>query len=450
MMTDSSSRDFQNRATGPTQHHAYSRGPRITRVETLIPTERMPGLMMLRLHTDAGTVGGDPVIGHGETYYIPEAAAAVLHDWMARRLLGADAAAIESHWRFLYERITAFGGTGAELRALSAVDLALWDILGQLTERPVWRLLGGPVRDRVPVYNSCGGPFYGVRGSNAQITATGSAATVSAAAASAGWPGHGDPGRPGPLEDNWASLNAPGDLAEELLDAGFTAMKLWAFDAIYREHGGLRLRKADLERGVAPFQAIRDRVGDRMDVMLDGHGFFALPAALDIARAMRPFRPLWLEDVLRPDSTHAMAEFRRGAGVPIAVSEMLVLRDQYRQVLEASAADYIMIDPTWVGGISETRRIAELAQLYNIPVLMHDCTGPLTLLSGLNVSAAVPGVTYQECVRAHLSTLYPHLIDTTVSVSDGGIALSDRPGIGARWLSELFRTDHPGYRSTSL
>src|SRR5690606_2345446 len=147
---------------------------------------------------------------------------------------------------------------------------------------------------------------------------------------------------------------------------------------------------------IEPFRQIRERVGEGMDVMLDGHGFFALPAALDIARAMREVRPLWLEDVLRPDSIGAMADLRRGAGVPIAVSEMLVLREQYRQVLEQQAADYVMIDPTWVGGISESRRIAELAQLYNVPVLMHDCTGPLTLLAGLNIAAVVPGVTYQE------------------------------------------------------
>ena len=423
--------------SGPTQEHAYCRGPRITAVETAIPSEVMPGLLLLRIHTDAGTIDGEEVVGHGETYYIPEAAAAVLHDWMAQRLLGADASAIESHWRFLYERMTAFGGIGAELRALSAVDLALWDILGQLTKQPVWRLLGGPVRDAVPVYNSCGGPLYGVRSS-----ASGKQA--------AGWPGHGDPGQAGPLEDNWACIHAPGDLAEELLADGFTAMKLWAFDSIYRESGGLRISAADMVRGVAPFAAIRDRVGDRMDVMLDGHGFFCLPAALDIAHAMQPFRPLWLEDVLRPDSIPAMTEFRRGAGVPIAVSEMLVTREQYRQALDGDAADYVMIDPTWVGGISESRRIAELAQLYNIPVLMHDCTGPLTLMSGLSVAGAVPCVTYQECVRAHIATVYPKLIDTTVVVDRGQIRLSDRPGIGARWQASLFSPDAPGYRISRL
>ncbi|MCP4173612.1 MAG: mandelate racemase/muconate lactonizing enzyme family protein, partial [Fuerstiella sp.] len=141
---------------------------------------------------------------------------------------------------------------------------------------------------------------------------------------------------------------------------------------------------------------------------------------------------------------------RRASGVPVAVSERLVTREQYRQVLELNAADYVMIDPTWVGGISESRRIAELAQLYNIPVLMHDCTGPLTLLAGLNIAAAVPGVTYQECVRAHIATLYPNLTDQNVTVSDGAIPISQRPGIGARWNVELFAENRGGYRISQL
>ena len=429
-----------DRASGPTQQHAFRNGPIITAIETVMPSHVMSGLLALRLHTDAGTVNGEPVIGHGETYYIPEAVAAVLHDWMAQRLLGADATAIESHWRFLYERMTAFGGVGAELRALSAIDLALWDILGQLCKQPVWKLLGGPVRDAVPVYNSCGGPLYGVR----------SDANIRNKRQDAGWPGHGDAGRPGPLEDNWSSMHATGDLAEELLADGFKAMKLWAFDGVYRESGGLRVSKADIERGAAPFRAIRERVGDKMDVMLDGHGFFALPAAIDIGRAMHEFRPLWLEDVLRPDSVSAMADFRRAVDTPIAVSEMLVTREQYRQVLEARAADYVMIDPTWVGGISETRRIAELAQLYNVPTLMHDCTGPFTLMAGLNIAAATPGVTYQECVRAHIATVYPLLIDDTFKVTNGHIALPTRAGLGVRWRENLFSPDASGYRISRL
>lgn len=437
----SGSGNFIERASSPTQEHAFLDGPRITAIETLIPFDIMSGLMLLRIHTDAGTVGGQPVIGHGETYYIPQAVAATLHDWMSRRLLGADATAIESHWRFLYERGTAFGVRGCELRAISAVDLALWDILGQITQRPVWKLLGGPVRSRIPVYNSCGGPSYGRKPLN--LAGKDEPAT-------SGWPGHGDPGQPGPLEDNYNSVHHPGDLAEELLAEGYTAMKLWSFDRVYQQSGGSRISWDDLQRGLQPFHAIRERVGWNMELMLDGHGFFTIAAALRIAEAMREIKPLWLEDVIRPDCVDTIADFRQRAGVPIAVSEMFVSREEYRLVLQQRAADYAMIDPTWVGGISESRRCAELAQAFNVPVLMHDCTGPLTLFAGLQISAACASVTYQETVRAHLRTLYPLLIDEPPRVESGHIALPTRPGLGVRLLDELFQKDHPGYRITRL
>ncbi|AMV18681.1 D-galactonate dehydratase [Planctomyces sp. SH-PL14] len=425
-----------SRASSPIQEHAYERGPRITAIETVIPHDVMAGLVLIRLHTDAGTVDGEPVIGHGESYYLPHAVAAVLHDWMARRLLGADAMAIESHWRFLYERCASFGGMGAEMRALSAVDLALWDIAGQMLGEPVWRLLGGPVKTRIPVYNSCGGPFYGRRRLDAPD--------------SQGWPGHGDPGRSGPLEDNWRSVNEPAELAEELLAEGITAMKLWSLDGIYQRSGGAMIRWPDLEEGLAPLVAIRERVGNRMELMLDGHGFFSVPAATRICEGLREIAPLWVEDLLRPDCVDSMAVLRQRGGIPLAVSEMLITRDAYRQVLERQAADFVMADPTWVGGISETRRIAELAQIYNVPTLMHDCTGPLTLFAGLHVAAAVPNVMWQETVRAHIRTLYPLLIDENVEITNGHAALPERPGLGTRLLPELFSEAHPGYRCTKL
>ncbi len=199
-----------------------------------------------------------------------------------------------------------------------------------------------------------------------------------------------------------------------------------------------------------PFHQIRERVGDKIEVMLDGHGFFTLAAAIRIAQAMEDVKPLWLEDVMRPDSIHAMASFRQQINVPVAVSEMIVTQDQYRQSLEGRVSDYAMIDPTWVGGISASRRIADLAQLYNVPVLMHDCTGPLTLMSGLQIAASNSAVAFQETVRAHLATLYPMLIDDTVVVENGNLALPQRPGIGLRWLDGLFDSSHPGYRKSEI
>jgi galactonate dehydratase len=404
---------------------------RVTALETVIPDHIMPGLLLVRLHTDAG------LVGHGETYYAPHAVAAMLHDWMARRLLGADPLSIEHHWRFLYERTSAFGSRGTELRAISAIDLALWDLLGQVCGRPVWQLLGGKARERVRLYNSSGGPSYGRRADRAPGDPSGK---------SMGWPGHGDVGKPGPLEDNWAAHHASGDLAEELIGEGYAAMKFWTFDQAYHQYGGNYLPLSVVKDCIRPMEAVRRRVGDRIEILLDGHGFFQLPAALRIAEAMRDLKPLWLEDILRLDNVDALKDYRDKAGVPIAVSEMLTSREDYRLVLERRAADYLMADPTWVGGISETRRLAEMAQAYNVPALMHDCTGPLTLFAGIHVATAVPNVVFQESVRAHIRTFYDELIEPNIAIEQGWAVPPSLPGLGTRLRAELFSPQHASYR----
>src|SRR5438128_8979029 len=105
-----------------------------------------------------------------------------------------------------------------------------------------------------------------------------------------------------------------------------------------------------------------------------------------------------------------------------------------------------MIDPTWVGGISETVRLAHLAQTFNVPVTLHDCTGPLTLFAGLHVNAAVPGCCFQETVRAHIRTFYPDLIDPNVAIADGHAALPHGPGLGTRLNPALFTAERATYR----
>ena len=399
--------------------------PKITKLETVIPSGIMPGLMLLRVHTDAG------FIGHGETYYIPHGVAAIIHDWMAHRLLGADALAIEAHWRFLYERSANFGVRGAELRAISAIDVALWDILGQVCGQPIYRLLGGPVRDRVRVYNSCGNPSYGRNVGGAP-----------------GWPGYGSIGTDGPLQDSYKLFHAPAELAEELIAEGYSAMKVWPFDRAAHRHGGMQISLADLEEAVAPLRKIRECVGSKIELLVDGHGFFMLPAALRIADALREIQPLWLEDILKMDSLETLADFRRQSRMPISASEMLLSRADYAQVLARKAADYVMIDPTWAGGISETVRLAHLAQGYNVPSTMHDCTGPLTLLAGLHVNAAVAGCCFQETVRAHVRSFYTELIEPNVRIEHGYALLPEGPGLGVRLNPELFQAGAAGYRAS--
>lgn len=407
--------------------------PKITAIETAIPSGIMPNLVLVRVHTDAG------IIGCGETYYTPHAIQALVHDWMAERLLGAEATDIEAHWRFLYERCSAFGAPGAEMRALSAIDVALWDVLGQACDQPIWRLLGGKVQSTVPIYNTCGGPGYGAVNQSSDGSPR-----------HPGWPGYGDEGNPGPLQDNWSSIHAAGDLAEELVNEGVAGLKVWPFDRHAHRHGGLRLSAADIEEGMEPLREIRQRVGDRIEIMIEGHAFFQLPAALRLAEALREIKPLWLEDVLRVDNVETLADFRRQSGMPIAATEMLLGRNAYLPLLQAKAADYLMVDPTWAGGISETRRIIELAQTYNVPATMHDCTGPLTLFAGLQCATASANVVFQETVRAHIRTFYERLIDRQPRIENGRLIPPSDPGLGTSLLPDLFIPGQDQYRKSEL
>jgi len=404
---------------------------RITAIETAMPASFAPHLVLVRVHTDAG------VIGHGETYFCGNAVTGMIHEFIAKRLLGADAIAIESHWRFLYERLANIGARGVELRAISAIDLALWDILGQVCKKPVYRLLGGPVRDRVLVYNSCGNPTYAVQ-------------KEKTARPQGTWPGMGSIGRPGPLSDSYNYFHHPVELAKELIAAGYTAMKVWPLDYPAITHGPMRVSDADLRQALRPLETIREAVGMDIEVMIDGHAHYQLPAALRIAEALRPLKPLWLEDIVKMDNLDTLADFRRQSGMPISASEMLLTAADYAQVLEKRAADYIMIDPTWAGGISATFRVANMAAAYNLPVSMHDATGPLTLLAGLHVLAAVSNGLYQETMRAQIQTAYKDLIDLDVRIEDGCLPLPRAPGLGARINPDVFKPDAPGYRKSVI
>jgi galactonate dehydratase len=386
----------------------------IERIETTVAPE-IPGLLLCRVVTRGG------LVGCGESFYIPRAVESVIHDWMAPRLLGADSLAVEGHWRFLYERAANFGARGAELRAISAVDLALWDIKGKATNMPVWQLLGGRVQPGVRIYHSIG---YG----RSQSPCKGGT-----------WPGYGLMGEPDPLNDYWNAVHEPEAFARAMVESGIEGVKLWTFDfAAHKTNGSLHVSPRDLETGIKPFRAIRDAVGNDLELILDGHGFFQLPAALRIASAMREVCPLCLEDVIRPDCVDTIRDFRDRCGLPLAVSEMLIGMEDYRLLLEKRAADYVMVDPTWVGGVSQTLKIADLAQAYNLPVMMHDCTGPLTMLAGIHVGVARANVAWQETVRRNLYDVYPRLVDASFAVTSGRMDAPEKPGLGADWLEEHF------------
>jgi len=399
---------------------------KITAIETIYqgPESAMPALIFVRVHTDEG------IHGTGDTFYLPQTCIAAIHEHIAPVLLGQDPRHIERHWRLLYQAYARFGGRGAEIRALSAVDVALWDLLGKSLDAPVHRLLGS-AHESVPTYNTCGGPLYAsVRG--------GSQA------------GYGSSRRFGQLDDFDAFLNAPGDLARELVAEGANGMKIWPFDRFAQEKGGRSISASDLKTGVKVVRDIREAVGDAIEIMIDGHGLWDLSPAIQIVRALEPYNITWVEDLVLADKPNVLARLRAASTVPVSVSEYLVTRDAYLPMMQQEAADLIMIDPTWAGGITESRKIAVLADSYGLPVTYHDCTGPFTLLAGVHLAAATPNLRYQESVRAYLRVVYPEMVTVVPDVVDGMIAAPETPGLGTELLEGLGSRPGAEVRTTVL
>lgn len=404
---------------------------KITCLET-IHLEDYPNLLFIGVHVDEG------LVGWADTYYMTDALRGYVHQFAAPMLLGRDPLAIELHWRRLYEVIAHHVGKGAELRALSALDVALWDIFGQATGQPIWQLLGGAARDRIKTYNTCGGPGYG--------------------RPRRGGTGYGTDGtREGRYEDLIAFMERADELALDLLEEGLRGMKIWPldyaahtpgqwenwrdfrglFDPNLRSFGGQEISDADLQRGLEPFRKIRQAVGDRMEIMVEGHGLWSLPAAQRIARALEEFRPYWLEDLMRADDIGALAELRQSTTTPIVASEYLATRYEFQPLLERRAVDIVMLDPTWAGGITECKKICALAETYKRPVALHDCTGPFTLFAGTHLAINATNAVYQESVRAYLRVNYPELVTDIVAVEDGHILAPTKPGIGTTLLPDI-------------
>lgn len=380
---------------------------KITALET-IQVEAFPFLIFIRVHTDEG------LIGTSDTFYTTDAIRGFVHQSAAPMLLGRDPSQIERHWNALYARnVARWGGTGTEMRAISAIDACLWDILGQMLGAPIYQLLGGLAQDRIRTYNTCGGPVYGARGFRRE--------------------GEGK----GPLEDLWAQLNEPEVLAQELLDEGITAMKIWPLDRFALAGSGRYISGADLREGLEPLRRIREAVGDRIEIMLEGHGYWDITTAKRIARAAEEYRPAWLEDLVLGHDIEQIAELKASTTTPILASELLITRYQYRPLMERRAADIIMVDPTWAGGITESRKIVTMAESFGLPVAMHDCTGPFTMLAGVHLALSAPNAIYQEQVRAYLRTWYTELVPTLVEVVDGHILPPTAPGIGTSLLPEV-------------
>jgi L-alanine-DL-glutamate epimerase-like enolase superfamily enzyme len=395
----------------------------VARIET-VAHPAYPKVLWVRVHDAAGRVG------LGETSYGPDAVAAFIHGDVAPYLLGQDAGQLDRHWTAIHRLGLGARARGAEIRALSAIDMALWDLYARRVGEPLYQVLGGLTRERIRIYNTCAGYSYGV---------TRSGPTDPAAV---------DYRAAGPYEDQHRFLTDPAGLARDLLAEGTTAMKIWPFDRFAAKTRGQSIEPADLEAGAAPFRQIREAVGERMEVALELHGLWGLPAAVRIARAVEPYRPMWVEDPIPMDNPRALARFRRATAIPTCASETLSTRSAFLALFERDAVDICMLDVSWVGGISEARRVAALAEAYHLPVTPHDCVGPLTYVFSVHLALNAPNALIQETVRAFTTGWYPEVVSDLPPIRDGHVHPPDGPGIGTE-LRRSFLEDPRLVRRTS-
>ncbi len=332
------------------------------------------------VHTDAG------LTGLGETYPHPEAEKAIIHRSLAPVLLGRDPLSIDRLWADMFQAISYSGWAGAEMRAISAIDIALWDLAGKAAGAPVYQLLGGASRESIRTYNTC--------------------------------------------YDRVDFMTEPVRLARELLESGIRAMKIWPFDGVAHETGGQYITPDQMRRGIEPLRLIREEFGDSMDVALEFHGYWNLPCAIRIAEAVTPYSPMWLEEMLPQDNMVAYKLLAKATKVPLCLSERLMTRWGFRELLENGAAGIIMPDMCWCGGISEAKKIAMMAETYYLPIAPHNCGGPVLHFATAHLAANLTNLSIMETVRRHYLEEYRGILTNELPLEGGSLPLPSGPGLG--------------------
>jgi galactonate dehydratase len=336
--------------------------------------------LWVRVHTDSG------LTCLGETYPQPEAEAAIIHRALAPVLLGRDPLTIDRLWSDMFQAVSYSGWAGAEMRAISAVDIALWDLAGKAANLPIYQLLGGASRTSIRTYNTC--------------------------------------------YDHIDFLSEPVRLARELARSGIHAMKIWPFDGVARETRGQFITAAQMRQGIEPLRLIREEFGDSMDVAMEFHGYWSLPCAIQIAQALEPYAPMWLEEMLPQDNLASYAELARATRLPLCLSERLMTRWGFRELVENRAARIIMPDICWCGGISEAKKIASMAETYYLPVAPHNCGGPVLHVASAHLAANLTNLCILETVRRHYLEEYRGILTKTLEAIDGAVPLPPGPGLG--------------------
>ena len=372
---------------------------RVTKVETIHwprgnnSAPFWPHWTWVRLTTDNG------IEAVGETYPRGEAEAAVIHTAIAPALIGRDPRDIERIWADLYRTFDYQITGGAEMRALSALDLALWDLLGKALNQPVWRLLGGRSNPRVRLYNTC-------------------------------------------FPHRYDFNREPEKIMREILDGyGIRAIKIWPFDGAAQRNRHQYVTQQDIDQALAPVRKLRDTFGNEIEILIEFHSNWNLTSAVRIARALEPYQPMWLEDMLLPGNFQEYRRLAESTSLPLTISERMAGRMQFEQLLEARAAKYVMFDVCWCGGVSEARKIANMAETHQLPVAPHTAGGPLLFYASTHLTTALTNVWIQESCQRFYEHDWPLMLENPLLPREGSIEAPDLPGFGMRIKPEVWK--HP-------
>jgi L-alanine-DL-glutamate epimerase-like enolase superfamily enzyme len=384
------------------QKAARAAGPlKITKVEMVRVRKDLrihdvaPNWTWILLHTDQG------ITGIGESYPTQDAHYGALKE-IAPLLLGKDPTNIERLWQDIFYRISYQPWGGAEFRMLTAINIAQWDILAKAAGLPVYKLLGGKAQEKLRVYNTMNGwPIYGMRDHD------------------------------------------PEKVTEFLLKRGIKAVKIYPYDRgpvnAFARHGGTFITQAELKQSLDPIQRIRKVAGDEMEIALDLSSKWNLPCSLQIARTLEPYGILYLEDPMLPDNLEAYATLARETSIPVCVSERLATRFRFREMFALHAVDVVMYDVTWCGGISEAKKISDMADTYKIPTSPHTGGGPVLWFASIHTATSLTNFYIMESVFHLYHDLYPHFVKNVPAPVNGYVTAPEVPGLGVELREEPFR-----------
>jgi galactonate dehydratase len=227
-------------------------------------------------------------------------------------------------------------------------------------------------------------------------------------------------------------------------------MKIWPFDPAAVRSSGQEITPQELETAVEPIRRVREAVGMDIDVMIELHGLWSVTAARLIARALEPYNPKWIEDPTRVHDFAALNQVRSSTEVPIAAGETLGGSGSYRSLLDEGGADVAIVDVSWVGGVTEARLVADLANDRSVQVAFHNCSGPVTFVASLHLAAASRTAATQEIVRAFLFGWHRDLVDDLPELHDGHVRAPTGPGLGIALQADLLTRPGVSVRQSAL